>query len=117
MALPYGIQTTAVTATYTDWQGTPCQGSVTFDPCPCRLMTEDGIVIAGSVTAVLDENGQISVELPTAGQPDLSPDDFCFEVTENVSCLGCPRNYSISTACPDGDTTCALDLSDVLNSN
>jgi hypothetical protein len=117
MPLPYGIQTTTVTATYTDFQGNPCTGFVTFEPCPCRMTTDNGTVIAGGLTAVLDENGQISVELPTAGQPGLSPADFCFEVTEEIGCLGCARSYSISTACPAGETDCALDLSDVLNTD
>ncbi|MFJ8934017.1 hypothetical protein ACIRLA_46380 [Streptomyces sp. NPDC102364] len=115
MALPFEIQTTTVTATYTDWQGNPCHGSVTFEPCPCRMVTDNGTVIAGSLHAKLDANGQISVQLPTAGQAGLSPDDFCFVVTEEVDCLGCARSYSISTACADGETECSLDLSDVLN--
>lgn len=100
MALPDGIETTRVTGTYTEWDGTPCAGAVTFTlGCSCYLIdTETGTVIAGSLTVPLDGNGHFEVDLPTAGQDRLIPSDFCFHVTEETTC-GCARSYTISTEC------------------
>lgn len=103
MSLPTGIPTTLVTGTYTDWQGEPCVGSVTFTPqCTCLVVdSETGAILAGSVRVPLDGNGHFAVELPAAGQGRLVPDDFCWTVTEETSCLGCARSYTISTACEE----------------
>lgn len=114
MALPDGVATVTVSGTYTDWQGNPCTGTVTFTPSVCRLIaTDSGAIIAGDVTVDLDENGTISTDLVASRQATVSPDDFCYQVTEETSCLGCPRTYTIAVPADGG----ALDLSDVLNTN
>lgn len=112
MALPASVQTITVTGRYTDFEGAPCTGSVTFTPeCSCRLVADDGTVIAGSLTVPLDSNGALTVDLPASHQAALLPYDFCYEVTEEVSCLGCKRTYTIAVPVDGGP----LDLSNVLN--
>jgi hypothetical protein len=120
MALPEGVETTTVTGTYTDFDGTPCVGAVTFKPCVCYFVADDGTVIAGSKTVTLDSNGSFTTELITSRQDAITPYDWCWKVTEETNCSNCARSYTISTACPDDDdsgTGCVLDLSDVLNTD
>lgn len=113
MALPASVATVTVTGTYTNWQGAPCTGSVTITPvCTCALVdTADGVFIAGGVSVALDADGSFSVDLVASQQASVDPYDFCYRVTEEVSCLGCPRTYTIAVPADMG----ALDLSDVLN--
>ncbi|MGW0681827.1 hypothetical protein ACWD2L_00495 [Streptomyces sp. NPDC002754] len=99
MALPVSVATTTVSGRYTQWDGRPCVGAVTFTPSVCRLIADDGTIIAGGKTVTLDQNGEFTTSLVSSHQDAVAPYDFCYFVTEETSCYGCARSYTISTAC------------------
>lgn len=96
MALPLNVETATVTGTYTEWDGTPCVGAVTFTPSVCRLIADDGTIITGGKTILLDDHGSFTTTLIASEQTAVIPQDWCYEVTEEVSCLGCSRSYTIA---------------------
>lgn len=121
MPLPDGVKTITVTGTYTDFEGEPCAGLVTITlGCSCYLVADDGTVIVGGKTIRLDATGSFTTEIVASRQDAITPYDFCYQVTEETTCLGCPRSYTIAAPlCEDdggdADVPCTLDLSDVLN--
>lgn len=78
------MATTTVTATYLDPAGHPCRGRVTFRLVATSYHTGlSAIFPTLPVVGVLDDQGQISVELePTA---DFDTDGMTYQVTERIT--------------------------------
>ncbi len=63
----------------------PARGHVQFTPSNYIIDTSDNsVIIRSSLKAVLDKNGEIEIELPVTDDPDHSPSDWFYWVTERV---------------------------------
>jgi hypothetical protein len=107
MALPADFQTGTVTGKFVDLTGDPVQGFLLFTPVVGRLVSPatDTIVIGETISADIDEDGELSVTLPATDDPDIEPTDFSYRVVEQFTG---GSTYYIEV--PAGGT---LDLSDV----
>lgn len=74
MALPVGVQTCEVTfGPFTDFQGNPVRGRVSFKPSRSLIWVATGVpILASVITVSLDENGAGSVYLPYTDQPGFA---------------------------------------------
>lgn len=83
MPLPGDVKLITVTASYTDMQGNPLSGSVTFTPSASPLTDSTGrTIIEGAPVKASPSNGLLSVVLPTTDQ--FSPSGWCWRVTESL---------------------------------
>lgn len=74
MALPAGIQTCEVRfGAFTDFQGNPVSGSVTFTPSRSLIWVATGVpILSSSMKVDLDSSGSGSINLPYTDQPGFS---------------------------------------------
>lgn len=87
MALPASWALVPVTATYKRRDdGQPAKGQVLFTS-PQIVVVDGQIVVPHSVMGKLDANGQLSVELPSTNDPDISPGGWTWQVHERVEGL------------------------------
>jgi hypothetical protein len=83
MTLPAAWSTVIVTGTYTNHDGTPATGWVTFDSQ--QVVTVGGVVvIPKTITVKLDGTGKISVAIPSTTDPAISVTGWAYTVTERV---------------------------------
>ena len=84
MPFPPSMSLVTIKGSYTNYDGTPVVGSVTF--------RTDDVVISSSanehilptpVEVPLDANGDFSIQLPATDDPDYTPSDFVYRVVEN----------------------------------
>ncbi len=102
-----------VTATYLKSDGvTPATGTVTFLATGVMRDTSTDISVAPTEqTAVLDENGSISVELIANNDPYTVPTGVSYEVTERIDESAENKYFvSINSNTPDG----IADLADLI---
>jgi hypothetical protein len=96
------ISTVTITGLYLGMDGEPCSGTVTFIP-PCVVRDNDGhTILAGPITAELDFNGVLNVDVPCTDQDALDPTAFTYEVVERLDCADCITRYRISVPCTPG---------------
>jgi len=104
------VESVTVTGTWLDLDGNPCTGVVQFEPGPCTItVAPDNAFMQGVITAQLDGNGSISVDLPCTDQAAVNPKGWTYKVTVRVSCQACPTAYYINLPCG----TSPLDLADL----
>jgi hypothetical protein len=85
-----------VTGTYTELDGSPAIGNVTFAAQVTGALldsTADIIVLPDDLTITLDANGSLSVILLATDDPSVSPQGFTYLVTEHIG--RAMRSYSI----------------------
>lgn len=84
MALPAGLATVTVTGTYLTPTGSARTGGVTFRPEPAVLTSAThGVIMLGTITAKADTNGTIEATLLATDDPDVTPVDWTYRVTEH----------------------------------
>ena len=83
MALPANWTLIAVTGTYTNLDGTPASGYVTFESNQ-RIVIGGQLVVPAIIRMDLDGTGSISGFLPATNDPDLSVTGWGYTVTENI---------------------------------
>lgn len=95
MALPPSVKKITVVHRYTNPDGSPSKGSVSFS------LSAEGTVPADSasvppvdVTVVLDDNGAISVDLPASDDPHWAQTGLTYKVTERIAGAS-PSTFSI----------------------
>lgn len=85
MALPASWTKVPVTAKYLGFDGEPLKGSVIFTPTAV-VSVGDSVVVPQTgtrLTATLDPNGIISINLPATNDPDLRTSGWVYQVQEN----------------------------------
>ena len=117
--MPIGdLHTVTVTATYLDSEGSPLSGYLTFAPSTTlRILSSEEIIIPTLYTATLNDDGEISIALPTGDQVGVIPVGLTYTVDEHLSepsdvsrwTLMVPESYyvatenlDLSTVYPDG---------------
>lgn len=105
MALPANYSTRTVHGRWVGLDGEPLSGTVRFrsDP-PLTSPSTATTIMPVLIDERLDANGEITVELPTTGDPDITPTGWTYQVTESLS--GGTRRYSITV--PEGTDTLEL---------
>lgn len=107
MPLPVDYGTGIVTGTFTDTNGDPVVGTISFTPSASRLLGTGAVILGDPITVPLDEDGSLSVTLPASDDPNVNPTDFTYRVDETfIGTVG--STYFIDVL--EGTT---LDLSDV----
>lgn len=85
-----------VTATYTELDGSPATGTVTFAAQVTGALLDsaaDIIVLPDDLTITLDATGSLSVVLLATDDPAVTPQGFTYRVTEHIG--RAVRSYSI----------------------
>jgi lysophospholipase L1-like esterase len=90
-----------VTGTFKKPDSTPASGFVTFTPAPPVVAdtSNDSLVVADTVAAVLDNTGSFSVQVASSTDTNLSPHGWTYTVHENIEGVA-PRTYSVDIAGP-----------------
>ena len=100
MTWPNDVVTRTVTGAYLSASGTPAKGRVTFTPTTSVYDTNDALIVEDTITAILDDNGEFSLDLPTTDNLLLSPSGWAYEV--NVRLYGVkPKRFNVTL--PKGD--------------
>lgn len=108
MPLPASLNTVTVTGTYYKADGTFETGTVSFTrEVYLKSQTDNAFILPGTVTAILNVNGSISVSLPVTDDPDWLPIDWTYIVKETLSTGS--RQYFITLPTTGGN----VDLADI----
>ncbi|MFE3657263.1 collagen-like protein [Streptomyces sp. NPDC059165] len=109
MPLPPGLSAVTVSGTYTHPDGTAFKGKLLFTPEPPILTSgANGLLLLGTVEAILDENGAFSVTLLATDDADVTPTDWTYLVQERwYNAPGRSYPLSLPAAAP------TVDLADV----
>lgn len=108
MPLPASLNTVTVTGTYYKADGTFETGTVSFTrEVYLKSQTDNAFILPGTVTAILNVNGSISVSLPVTDDPDWLPVDWTYVVKETLSTGS--RQYFITLPQAGGN----VDLADI----
>ena len=101
-----------VTATYQKADSTPASGSVTFLASGTMRDTDSDVTITpAEITATLDVNGSISVELAANDGEFTTPRGVTYEVTERIEDSNEAKSFiTILSNSPDG----TVDLADLV---
>lgn len=101
-----------VTATYQKADSTPASGSVTFLASGTMRDTDSDVTITpAEITATLDVNGSISVELAANDGEFTTPRGITYEVTERIEDSNEAKSFiTILSNSPDG----TVDLADLV---
>lgn len=106
VAWPSDVLTREIAATYVLATGAAATGRVTFTPTARVIDERDSVIIEGTIAAILDDNGSISLSLPTTDNTLLKPENWAYEV--NVRLYGVkPLKFFILLPYGDGS---AVDL-------
>lgn len=96
MSLPADLSVITVTGTWLDPDSTPAAGEVSFVAGQTLSnQTDQVFVLTYDVTAVLDINGSISVDLPASNDPDWQPQGWTWTVSESIKGRPAIRRYSV----------------------
>lgn len=96
MALPEDFDTVRVYGTYTNPDGTPAQGFITFRPSVrVRSAADSLLVVPSEVRVRLDAVGYLEVDLPATDDPNTTPNGWVYHVHESVTSAD-KEPYSIS---------------------
>lgn len=86
MALPASLSTATLQGTYVDLVGNPIRGSIVIRPQTILKANANNVMLFPvAVTITLDVNGSFSVVLPVTSDPDVEPQPFVYDITENFS--------------------------------
>jgi hypothetical protein len=77
---PNDVITRTVAGTYLTAAGEPAKGRVTFTPSTTVVDADDAVVVEDTIVAILDENGQFELDLPTTDNALLSPSGWAYKV-------------------------------------
>jgi hypothetical protein len=101
MTWPNDVVTRTVTGAYLSGLGVPAKGRVTFTPTTTVHDTNDAVIVEDTITAILDTDGEFSLDLPTTDNPLLSPSGWAYEV--NVRLHGVkPKKFNVTLPVGDG---------------
>lgn len=96
MPLPDSIAAVTVTGRFLTPDGRPLAGTVVFRPPGLLTFAEDDVLIAGPVSAPLNENtGAFSVTLPATDAAGMDPSGWSYTVTEQLTGVASNRSYQI----------------------
>lgn len=112
MPLPSDMDTVTVTGRYVNVDGTPAQGTVTFQAVT-RLRSSGTAtsILPSSVVAALDGTGYLSAQIPATDDPDITPPGWAWQVSEAFGPADAPtyrRSYLMLA--PSGQS---IDLTNV----
>jgi len=86
MSLPVSLSTCTIQGTYVDLNGNPVRGSLIFKPQTIlKELALNVILIPVAIVKELDANGSVNIVLPVTSDPDVTPQPFIYEITENFS--------------------------------
>lgn len=97
MPTPQGIKTVTIHGLFVepDLLGTPLVGQLTFTPnVPMVIFPNENTLMAGTETAVLDNNGSFVIDLPCTDTPGQNPNGWVYTVTEKLIGVA-SRTYQI----------------------
>ena len=83
MALPANWTQVTVTGTYTNRDGTPASGWITFESRQ-RVIIGGQVIVPKTITVKLDGTGSFSESIPATNDPDLSVTGWAYLVTEHL---------------------------------
>jgi hypothetical protein len=81
--LPPSYGTSRITGKWVNLDGTPATGTVTFSPqlkTSLTVLDDETIVVPVMITAVLDEEGEIDIDIPATDDEDVWPEDFVYRL-------------------------------------
>lgn len=111
---PSNWQGCTVTGTYVGLDGTPMVGTIVFSARPAVLFdySQFKVIVPRGLQVPLDANGHFSIVLPATDDPDISPLDWTYLVTEQIPNgrsydIEAPQNQTvdITQAAPQADAT------------
>lgn len=95
MALPIDYDTVTIRGKYVYLDGSPARGFIRFTgKSTATSASTETTIVAATVTAVLDDNGQFSIPVPATNDPDIQPNGWTYTVSEELS-NGGGRVYDI----------------------
>lgn len=103
MTWPNDVVTRTVTGAYLSGTGGPAQGRVTFTPTASVYDTSGTLIVEDTITAVLDNNGAFSLELPTTDNRLLSPQGWAYEVSVRLYGVK-PKKFYVTLPVGDGSS-------------
>lgn len=83
MSYPAGWDLVTVTGTYVARDGTPCTGSVEFSS-PQIVLRSGTVVPAADISFTLDSTGKFTGQVPATDDPNATPINWLYIVTEHV---------------------------------
>ncbi|MEW2297308.1 hypothetical protein ABZ719_32180 [Streptomyces sp. NPDC006743] len=95
MPLPEGIPTVQLTGRFLTPDGRPLTGQVVVRAPSLVTFGEFDVILGGPVTAPLDSTGAFEVVLPATDAPGMIPDDWSYQVAEQLAGVATNRVYSI----------------------
>jgi hypothetical protein len=95
LTLPAGLNLVTITGHFYGPDGSPLRGSISFSPAPAVLTSGlYGSIITGGASVTLDDTGSFSETLLATNDPNVSPVDWTYTVTESIN--GSTRSYSLA---------------------
>ena len=94
MAWPANVLTRVVTGNYVTATGAASSGRISFTPSSRVVDQNDAVIVEDTITVVLDENGEFSVELPTTDNTALNPTGWAYEVSVRLHGLKPQKFYA-----------------------
>jgi hypothetical protein len=94
MSLPTNWTLVTVFGTFTNIDGNPAEGEVSFESAQV-VVIDDVIIVPGTIRAQLDENGYFEVQLPSTNDPDLNVTGWAYIVHERIKRGDAHPDYSI----------------------
>lgn len=83
MPLPDSVTTVTVRGTYTDFDGRPASGHVSFAPSTPILLS-DGTSVLPTPLSVAVVNGEFTLDIPATDDLDVTPHGWSYVVVENI---------------------------------
>jgi len=108
-ALPPDVTSITVHGKYVDYNGDAAVGTVTFSMTQL-LKDADGkiFILPGGITAILDVDGEFTVDVIATDDPDLTPSGWTYNVA--VALTGYSTSFAMEVPYNGGD----IDLFDVI---
>jgi hypothetical protein len=82
--VPAGIASVVLSGRYIRPDGTPLQGTITFEPPASLVIASADIISVGNATAELDSSGFFTVTLIATDAPGAQPADWTYTVVERL---------------------------------
>ena len=111
MPWPNDVVTRTVFGTYLTGLGVAAKGRVTFTPTSRVVDAEDAVVIEDTLTAVLNNSGTFTIELPTTDNELLSPEGWAYDVSVRLYGVKPQRFYAFLPYGDGSDVDIRSDIS------